>query len=329
VRRWLMILLLASPLLAFPVSMLSGRVWISPRAVGQMLLTPQGASIQPTLQAVLWQVRLPRILLALLVGAALSVSGASLQQVCRNPLVSPYIMGVSAGACFGAALAVVLWGGGYATMQGCAFAFGCIAVAITSALSQIRGDSSPVSLVLAGIIVSACFGALLFMVYLIADPDKVAQVVYWSMGSLHAASWSDVIRSFPGIGLGVVLLYAFRWRLSVLSMGTEAKALGVAYERERILLLAATTLVTAFAVSVAGTVAWVGLLVPHLVRLILGADSRSLIPASITFGAAFVLLADTLARTVYKYDLPVGILTTLIGAPFFLYLLRRSRAAWV
>lgn len=327
-RRWLLILLLVSPVLVFPYAMLAGRVWIPPQAVGSLLVAPRAASAQSTFRAVIWQVRLPRVLLALLVGAALSVSGASLQQVCRNPLVSPYIMGLSAGACFGAALSVILWGGAYGTMQVCALVFGCMAVAITSTLSRLRGGSSPVSLVLAGIIVSACFGALLFMAYLLADPDKVAQVVYWSMGSLHAASWSGVAWSFPGIALGVALLHAFRWRLGVLSMGEEAKALGVAYERERLLLLGASTLVTAFAVSVAGTVAWVGLLVPHLVRLMLGADTRSLIPASIMFGAAFVLLADTLARTVYTYDLPVGILTTLIGAPFFLYLLRRSGAAW-
>jgi len=237
-------------------------------------------------------------------------------------------MGLSAGACFGAALSVILWDGGHGTLQISAVVFGCGAVTITYSLSRLRGSSSTVSLVLAGIIVSACFSALLFMAYLLADPDKLAQVVYWSMGSLHAAGWSDVARCSPGIVTGVAVLFAFRWRLGILSLGEEAKSLGVDYEREKLLLLAAATLVTAFAVSVAGTVAWVGLLVPHLVRLMLGSDTRSLIPASVMFGGAFVLAADTLARTVYTYDLPVGLLSTLLGAPFFLFLLRRSRAAW-
>jgi len=327
-RRWLLVLLFVSPILVLPVAMLAGRVWVPPEALSKLLLGSRLAAADEALHAVIWQVRLPRILLALLVGAALSVSGAALQQLCRNPLVSPHIMGVSAGACFGAALSVILWGGGYGTLQIFALVFGCMAVAITYSLSRLRGGSSTVSLVLAGIIVSACFAALLFMAYLLADPDKVAQVVYWSMGSLHAASWSDVVKCLPGIAVGTTVLYAFRWRLGVLSLGEEAKSLGVAYEWERFILLASTTLVTAFAVSVAGTVAWVGLVVPHLVRLMLGADTRALIPASVTFGGAFVLAADTLARTIYTYDLPVGILTTLIGAPFFLYLLRRSRAAW-
>jgi len=327
VRRWVFIVLLVSPLLVFPYAMLSGRVWIPPRVLCRVLVNP-GDVARLTDRAVVWQVRLPRIALALLVGAALSVSGAGLQQLCRNPLVSPYIMGLSGGACFGAALSVLTWGGGYGTMQMSAFMFGCAAVAITLILSRVRGGSSTVGLILAGIIVSGCFHALLCIIYILADPDKVAQVVYWAMGNLHAASWSAIVKSFPGIGAGAALLYGLRWRLGVLSIGEEAKALGVSYEREQVFLLAAITLVTASAVSVAGTVGWVGLAIPHLVRLMVGADTRSLIPASITFGAAFVLLTDTLARTVYAYDLPVGIITTLVGAPFFLSLLRRSGAAW-
>jgi len=320
--------MLLSPVLVFPPAMLAGRVWIPPEDLARGLLEPRSAANRATFQAVIWQVRLPRNVLAMLVGAALSVSGASLQQLCRNPLVSPYIMGVSSAACLGAALSVMLWGGAHGTLQLMALVLGWSAVGITYSLSRLRGGSSAVSLVLTGIIVSACFSALLFMAYLLADPDQIAQVVYWSMGSLHAANWTGVVRSLPGIGAGVALLWALRWRVGVLSLGEEARSLGVAYERERFLLLAAATGVTAFAVSVAGTVAWVGLVAPHLVRLTVGADTRSLIPASVTFGAAFVLAADVLARTVYVYELPAGIITTLIGAPFFLYLLRRSEAAW-
>ncbi|MBM4283944.1 MAG: iron ABC transporter permease [Deltaproteobacteria bacterium] len=307
-----------------PVFVLALHVGAYPISLTELwqALTP-GSGVPEQLRAVILQVRLPRIVLALLVGMALSLAGATLQAVFRNPLVDAYILGLSAGAAFGCAVSVAFlpaW-----PVQICAFACALLAAMLTFGLARTRAEVPTLSLILAGIVVSALFTALVSLIKFLVDPHKLASIVFWLMGSLSLADWHTVMKALPWIAAGALALWLSRWRLNALSMGDqEAKSLGVEVGRERGFFLLAAALMVAAAVSVSGIIGWVGLMIPHLVRMLVGPDHRRVIPLSMTLGAAFLMLSDTLARTVTGGEIPVGIITTVCGAPFFIYLLKRG-----
>jgi iron complex transport system permease protein len=271
---------------------------------------------------VISMVRLPRSAMAVLAGGALSVAGAALQALFRNPLVSPDVIGVSSAASFGGVLAIALGGGGVVLMGG-SFAMGLAAAALVMTLGRLRTSSPILTIVLGGIVVSAFFNALVSLVTYLADPyTTLPSITFWLMGSLSAATWTKLTLAVGPIGVGLVVIMALRWRIDVLSLGDEdAKALGVNPGRLRWILIAAVSLMTAATVAACGVIGWVGLVIPHLVRLMLGPDHRTLIPASFLLGGTYLLLVDLLSRSMIETEVPVGILTAILGAPFFVYLL--------
>lgn len=275
------------------------------------------------------RIRLPRVLAAVLVGAALASSGAAFQAVFRNPLVSPGLLGVLAGAAFGAALGILLsldW----LQVQALAFAMGVAAVAIGVGIATLFGGGAIVMLVLGGIVSAALFSSLLSMVKYVADPyNQLPAIVYWLMGSLAVADLTQVGSLALPIGGGVLLLSALGRALDALSMGDdEARTLGVPVRAVRYTVIAAATLVSALTVSLAGMIGWVGLIVPHIARLLVGPGNSRLLPASAGLGALFLLGADSLSRTWSTTEIPIGIVTELIGIPVFLLVLGRARKAW-
>lgn len=279
---------------------------------------------------VLVAIRLPRAVEAMLFGACMGISGAALQTLLRNPLVSPYILGISSGAGFGAALSIALLGQGwFFLVQPSATLFALLAIFLTLSLSRFRGQFSPVSLVLAGVIVSALFSGLLSLLQILVEPEKTQTIVAWLIGRLHLATWSDAKTSAPFALIGVFGLLIFRWRLFALSMGDdEARSLGIEVERERMITILFASIAAASVVSVTGVIGWVCLISPHITRFIVGSNPKALLPASISVGASLMLLADLISRTIWTFEIPVGIITTLVGAPLFLYLMRRAVLEW-
>lgn len=282
------------------------------------------------LHNVIVQIRLPRVLAAVLVGMALSTSGAAFQAVFRNPLVSPGLLGVLAGAGFGAALGILLalpW----AMVQVLSFAMGIAAVALGLAVAALAGGGGIVMLVLGGIVSSALFSALLAMVKYAADPyDQLPTIVYWLMGSLALADLSRIVWLALPVGAGVLALCALGRTLDALTMGDdEARALGVPARALRLAVIALATLVSALTVSLAGMIGWVGLIVPHIARLLVGPGNARLLPVAAALGAVFLLGADALSRSWTTTEVPIGIVTELIGIPVFLLVLSRVRKGWV
>lgn len=274
---------------------------------------------------VLIDIRLPRIILAGLVGMALALSGASLQAVLKNPLVDPFILGISSGAAFGCAVSIAFLP--FLPLSLSSFIFGCLAVFISYYLARSRGEISRLNLVLSGLVVSSLFSALLSMIKFIVEPMKLQGIVYWLMGSFALADWPSAGSAACGILAGLIPVLALRWHLNVLSLGdNEAKTLGLNVGRIRLVVIAGSTLAVTSSVAVSGIIGWVGLMIPHLTRMLMGPDHKQLLPCSLALGAAFMIAADTLARSLSPYDFPVGIITALAGAPFFIYLLKKSRA---
>lgn len=274
---------------------------------------------------VIFQVRLPRVLLGMMVGASLSISGAAFQGIFRNPLVSPYILGLSSGAAFGAALSLAFLPG--TSIQFAAFFFSLLAVGLTYFMATTRRSTPVVSLVLAGVIVSAVFDALLALIQVAVSERALQSIVYWIMGSLGTASWSKIYSAFPLFALGCTVMLLLRWRLNVLALGDEeARSVGLNPELYKIVFIIAASLAASSTVAVAGVIGLVGLIVPHMLRMLFGPDHRTLIPLSLTFGASFLVLVDDFARAGMGFEVPVGVITTLVGAPFFAYLLRSVRS---
>jgi iron complex transport system permease protein len=320
-----------SPFVVGWVALFLGTYDLSPLQVLRSLA--EGVGLLPGItdsseQAIVFDIRLPRVLLAALVGIALSASGVTLQGIFRNPLVDPYILGISAGAALGCALSV-----GFVPevpVQILAFVFGVLAVMLAYTMAKTQGDISRLPLILSGVIMSAFFTAMLSIVKFLVDPMKLQSIVFWLMGSFALADWKLVGIAAMGIGLGMLPLLLMRWRMNVMSMGEdEAKALGINVRRDRIIFIAAATLSVSIAVSVSGIIGWVGLMVPHLIRMIAGPDHKRLLPLSMAGGAAFMIVADTIARNLTNYDIPVGIITAIIGAPFFVYLMKKGgKESW-
>lgn len=321
-----------APLAAVFASLFIGRYPISAgtivdvllgKIMGQALPLDQAKAIQ---QTVVWDIRLPRALLAALVGGSLAVSGTAFQGLFRNPLVSSGILGVSSGAGFGAALAILLLNTPLA-IYGFAFLFAILAVLFSYLIGSIYKSTPAITLVLGGVIVSSVFSALISLAKYLADPlEKLPTIVFWLMGSLASARYQDLL--FGGIPmlLGMAGLVAIRWRINVLSMGErESRALGLDTFAVRGIVIISATLATAGAVCVSGIIGWIGLVIPHIGRMLVGNDNKALIPASISLGACFLLLVDGIGRIISGGEIPVGIITALVGGPFFVYLLKKTK----
>ncbi len=327
---WRGLLLLAALLVAAALALGIGRFALSPGDLWHSLLarlTGAASPLAPAAEAVIWQVRGPRVLAAALVGAALGAAGAAFQTLFRNPLVSPDILGVSAGCGLGASIALLL-GLPIALVSASAFGGGLLAVALVMAVARRVGDQDPVLvLVLAGVAVGALLGAGIALVKLLADPTvQLPAITFWLLGGLNAVTPRDLQFAWPWLALGGVVLLLTRWRINLLSLpDDEAAALGVRVLRLRLLVVAGATLITAAAVSVSGIIGWVGLVVPHVARLLAGPEFSRLLPVAMVLGAVFVMLADALARTLAPIELPLSVLTAAVGAPFFLWLLGRRR----
>ncbi len=273
---------------------------------------------------VLFEIRLPRVILSMLVGASLSVAGTSFQAVLKNPLVEPYTLGLSSGAAFGAALALSFLN---IPVQISAFFFACMSVVICYLVATKDGDTSVIFLILSGVVVSAFFTAFLSILQIMIDPIKLQGLVYWIMGSLHTSSWEKVISVFPYMLVGFSLIYIFRWKLNVLALGEkDSIILGVNPQKYKFIFIFAATLLASSAVSVSGIIGLVGLMVPHVLRMLFGPDNRKLIPMSFCVGAAYLAVVDSFSRNLFSFEIPIGILTTMIGAPYFIMLIRRTKA---
>jgi iron complex transport system permease protein len=279
---------------------------------------------------VIFSMRLPRILLAFAVGAGLSVSGLSLQAMFGNPLVSSHILGISACSGFGAALGILLSGRIW-LIQGLALIFGLLGMGVALLLSRQRGGGrGMLTLVLSGIIVAAVSEALTSLIKYVADPEeKLPAITYWLMGSLSSVAVKDMYTGLPVIAVGIAVLWALSWQLNVISLkDEESVSLGLNVKFTRMLIIVATTLICAAVVSVCGIVSFVGLAVPHFVRMLLGNDNRDLVPAGVTLGGAFLIIIDTAARSISAAEIPLSILTAVIGAPVFGILLRETGGRW-
>jgi len=322
-------LLISLPIAAMGLSLLFGKYQATPRDVLNVLLSKfsptSDTKISPMLEVAVMHVRLPRVLLAMLVGMSLSISGASYQGLFRNPLVSSHILGVASGASFGAALAI-LYSAPQIMVQLSAFLFGLIAVGIALAISSLYRTSSTLTLVLVGMITSAFFSSLVSYLTYTADVNlKLPAIVFWLMGSLAGASMKNLGFAIIPMAAGIIVLLAIRWRINVLSLGEdEAKALGIDTRRMRIIIVLCCTMITSASVCVSGVIGWIGLIIPHFARMLVGPNHRALLPACLSIGGVYLLLVDNLARTFTSSEIPLGILTGIIGAPVFAYLLTRG-----
>jgi iron complex transport system permease protein len=302
-------------ILAIFLSLLLGSVFISP---GQLLRSE-----------ILWQIRFPRVVLAALIGLLLSISGVILQGILRNPLADPYILGISAGGAVGAAVSIGLGAQfvvlGMSSVPATAFVFSLVAVFVVYKLSQVAGRTTPETLILSGVALSAFCAAILSLIIIITG--SLQSIYFWLLGSLSSASWQNVITVLPYALVGIGAAYFFSKELNALLLGEEmAVTLGVDVENTRLILIGAASLMAAAAVSVSGLIGFVGLVVPHWIRLIVGPNHRLLIPISALSGMLLMVVADTISRTVLSpMEIPIGIIMALLGAPFFLYLLRRRR----
>jgi iron complex transport system permease protein len=310
-------------------------------SIGALTIGPFPLSVRETLAAlfgagspqselVVQSIRVPRVVAALLVGAALAAAGASYQTLFRNPLVSPDILGVSAGAGLGAVVGIFL-SLPVAFIQLFAFAGGLAAVLLVMVVAAaVRNTDQVLALVLTGVVIGALAGAATSLLKVLADPyDQLPAITFWLLGSLASTTSGDILPALPAVALGLVPLFLLRWRINVLSLGDdEARALGVEAGRIRFLVIVAATLITASVTAIAGVVGWVGLVIPHIARMIVGPSFARLLPVSAALGAGYLLVVDTLARTIGEIEVPLGILTAVIGAPFFVWLLARGRRGW-
>ena len=300
-----------------------------PLSVREALAALFGAG-EPQSQMVVQNIRLPRVVAALLVGAALAAAGASYQALFRNPLVSPDILGVSAGAGLGAVIGIFL-SLPVAFIQLFAFAGGMAAVLLVMVVAAaVRNTDQVLALVLTGVVIGALAGAATSLLKVLADPyDQLPAITFWLLGSLASTTASDILPAVPAVVLGLVPLFLLRWRINVLALGDdEARALGVEAGRIRFIVIVSATLVTASVTALAGVVGWVGLVIPHIARMLVGPGFGRLLPVSAALGAGYLLVVDTLARTIGQVEVPLGILTAVIGAPFFVWLLASGRRGW-
>ncbi|MCR4777754.1 MAG: iron ABC transporter permease [Lachnospiraceae bacterium] len=317
------IILIVLPIITALASLMLGRIFIAPSDVFSALF--KGPDIKPLILMTVTQIRLPRILLALLAGAGLSVAGCVFQSLFDNPLATPDTLGVASGASFGAALALLLHLG-MVGVQLTSFTFGLVAVVLTFLAGS--GKSKGMSaIVLSGIMIGSLFSSLVSLIKFVADEEsELPAITYWLMGSLSGAGYKNLIFGAPAILFGLIVIYLIRWKLNLLPLREEeAVSTGVNIKALRVVTMLCATLMTASVISMCGQVGWVGLLIPHMCRMMVGSNHKRLIPFSISIGAAFMVAVDTVARSATASEIPISILTAIIGAPFFIYLMRRTR----
>ncbi len=324
-NRNISILLYSLPIPVILVSLFIGpSQYATPGAILNMFFNI--ADNPGIVKSIVVDVRLPRVLLTFFVGGSLAISGCSIQGIFRNPLTDSYILGLSSGAAFGAALALAY---AFLPVQLSAFIFGLAAVGLSYFMARKNRNVSIVSLILSGIIVSGIFTALLTMVQFFSDPFKLQSIVHWTMGNLHNASWGKLQSSIIPMSAGVAVLIIYRWRLNVLALGDdEARTVGINPGKDKIIILFAATLASSSAVAVAGIIGLYGLIVPHMVRMIIGPDNRQSIPLNFLFGGMFLLIIDNFSRTLSGFELPIGVFTMLLGAPFFIFLMKKTNIGW-
>jgi iron complex transport system permease protein len=310
-----------------------GRYPVAPADLFRIVWSWAGGAahgLDSTLETVVLQIRGPRVIAAVLVGAALAGAGAAYQNLFRNPLVSPDILGVSAGAAVGAVLGIFLSLGVVAT-QSMAFAGGLAAVAMVYVVARaVRGHDPLLVLVLAGVVLGALLGACVALMKYLADPyNQLPAITFWLLGSLASTDAHDMWVAAPLLLVGLIPLWLLRWRINVLSLDDdEARALGVSAGRIRLVVIVAATLMTSAAVSISGVIGWIGLVIPHFARLLTGPDFSKLLPVSVLLGAGFLVAVDTLARTMANIEVPLGVLTAFVGTPLFLWQLATARRGW-
>jgi len=323
----MLLLLAAVLLLAFLASFALGRYGVPAGEVVRILVdrvVPLENTWTPQMETAVVNIRLPRILIACLVGCSLSAAGAAYQGVFQNPMASPDILGASSGAAFGAALAI-LFGAGSRMITVSAFLFSIVTVLLVFLIASRAPGLRVVNLILAGIMIGSLFSAGTSYIKLVADPsNQLPAITYWLMGSLSGSKLQTVVYAFVPMALGLIPLFLLRWRINILTLGDEeARALGVNTNVLRLIVIVCSTLVTAASISVGGMIGWVGLVIPHLARKLVGSNYRYLMPASMLAGAAFLLLVDDVSRNLLAVEIPIGILTAFVGAPFFIYLICR------
>lgn len=332
------ILILTCLIMVFFASFLVGRFILNPIEVATTIyhrlanfLASLFSFISPvdfneTFDSIVFRIRLPRILGSLIIGAALSVSGASYQAVFKNPMVSPDILGASSGAAFGAALGIIL-GKNYFTISLLSFGFGLISVSLAIFLSLYFRNDKTLGLVLSGIMVSSVFGAMLSFIKLVADTEnELPAITYWLMGSLSNMSFGSLFFASIPILIGLVPIFFLRWRLNAFTMGEEeAASLGINVGLMRLIIILGATLMTSASISISGMIGFIGLVIPHFARLIFGQNYKHVITASIIIGATYLLIVDNFSRGIYSTEIPLGILTSFIGAPVFIFLMINRR----
>lgn len=322
----LYIVLLLIAVIVTTGALLTGQWELTPSQLLTLLLHPQSTALSPQDNTVFWQIRLPRIIAALTIGASLSAAGAAYQAMFRNPLVSPDILGVAAGA--GLAASIAIWCAmPMIAIQSLAFCGGLLVVTGVGIISRAAKRHDPVlTLVLVGIALGTLCGAGISLIKIIADPyTQLPTITFWLLGGLADISAGDLAFALPLMIIGCLPLWLLRWRLNILTLSDdEASALGSNIARLRLFIVTGATLATASAVAIAGIIGWIGLIVPHIARLLAGSNYQQTIPVSMASGAILLLFTDTLARSISATEIPLGILTSLIGAPFFLLLLLRG-----
>ena len=298
------------------------------KAVTRLFIDEPAATDQ--VDTVLLSIRLPRVATALLVGAALSAAGAVYQGLFRNPLVSPDILGVSTGAGLGAVTAI-FFSLPVIAIQGFAFVGGAITVTLVYLVANaVRNHEPTLVLVLSGVVIGALAGACISLLKILADPyDQLPAITFWLLGSLAGIRTSDVASALPAVLIGLIPLVLLRWRMNLMALGDEeAATLGIDPRRLRLLFVAAATLMTASVVAISGVIGWVGLVMPHIARLVVGPNFNRLLPAAMLMGAGYLLAVDTIARTLAETEIPLGVLTAFLGAPVFVWLLATGRRSW-
>lgn len=317
------------------ISLIIGKYYISPKVVLSSIgskIVGQRLNVSEEIYTVIFNIRFPRVLGALLIGAALSTAGAAYQGMFKNPMVSPDILGASSGAAFGAALGI-LCSFSIIGIQIVSFVFGILAVSITYFISNkvSKNADTTLVLILSGMLVSTLFSAFVSLIKYVADPySKLPDITFWLMGSLSSINNKDIYIIILPIIVGIGVIMLVRWKLNIMAFGEEeAMAMGVETKKLRGIVIASSTLIIASSVSVAGLIGWVGLIIPHFSRILVGPNYKYLIPTSILAGSSFLILVDNLARNLTSAEIPIGILTSIIGAPFFLYLMMNIKRGWV
>ena len=329
------LLLVAMPFAIGILSICTGRYPVPPRAVfgalWQWISANPSSSVTVEEMIIITGIRLPRTVMGAFVGAALAASGTAFQGIFRNPLVSSGILGVSSGASLGAAISILVFSSFVMTPL-FAFTFGLLAVLLSYMVGKIHNTTTAVTLVLGGTIISSIFSSLLALVKYIADPlNQLPAITFWTMGSLASTVYANVRFAVIPIIVGIAALLLNSWNINILSMGdNEAGTLGLNVGAAKLMVILGATLATAGAVCVSGTVGWVGLIVPHIARMFTGNDNRKLMPVSISMGACFLMIIDILCRVITNAEIPLGIMTSIIGGPFFIYLIKKKKGhGWV